>query len=119
MSEAPDRASDRLPHGYTNLTARFGDTVRKRYLGPDAEARAGREQAALRALAGVLPVPRLLRAGPTETLTAFVDGGGFDELSPRSPGLDQPPDPRARTGPDLRPRTGADLRPRPDPTPAP
>lgn len=49
--------TDRLPHGYTNATSSDGLTVTKHYLGPDAVQRQTREVAALRGLAGALPVP--------------------------------------------------------------
>jgi len=49
----------RLAHGYTNDSARDGTTVTKHYREPDAAERLLREAAALQALAGHLPVPKL------------------------------------------------------------
>ena len=69
-----------LPHGYTNATTSDGRVVTKSYLGPDAAGRCAREAAALRALAGRLPVPPVLAcAGPTLT-AGFMPGTHGQDL---------------------------------------
>jgi aminoglycoside phosphotransferase len=66
-----------MTHGYTHLTSRTGDVVTKQYRGPDAATGCAREVAALHAVAGVLPVPRVIATGPAwlqTTLAAGVHG---------------------------------------------
>lgn len=63
-----------MPHGYTNSSATDGHVVVKTYLGPDRAARQAREERALRALAGVLPVPTLLSSVSGVGTTAYVEG---------------------------------------------
>lgn len=63
-----------MPHAYTNACHRVGNTVTKAYAGPDAGARQAREEAALRALAGRLPVATVLDSQPGILTTAYVDG---------------------------------------------
>ncbi len=55
----------RLAHGYTNTSLLDGTIVTKRYQGTDAGERLIREAAALRALAGSLPVPDILAVDVT------------------------------------------------------
>jgi aminoglycoside phosphotransferase len=71
-----------LPHGYTNETASDGAVVTKRYVGPDGPARLERESAALAALDGLLPVPRILGAsgGPPVLRLASVAGRHGQDL---------------------------------------
>jgi aminoglycoside phosphotransferase (APT) family kinase protein len=73
----PDAA--RLPHGYTNLTTLSAGVVRKRYLGPDAQQREHVERAALEALWGRFPVPRVLPS-TGELGTAEVAGRHGQEV---------------------------------------
>jgi len=61
-------------HGYTNRTERVGASVTKRYLGPDRLQRARAERTALTALAGLLPVPPVLRVEQDLLVTGFVPG---------------------------------------------
>lgn len=63
---------DRLRHGYTNATVVAGRSVVKRYLGPDAPVRRGREIKALRLLAGRFPVPPLIEYDDSQVVLAFV-----------------------------------------------
>jgi hypothetical protein len=53
-----------MVHGYTHSTSRTGDVVTKVFRGPEAAAGCAREAAALSTVAGLLPVPRLIAAGP-------------------------------------------------------
>jgi len=70
----------RLPHGYTNRTARVGDEVHKAYRGPETEARREREGRALAGLAGLVPVPPLLGDTGTELRIGWVPGRHGQEL---------------------------------------
>ncbi len=63
-----------MPHAYTNACHRVGNTVTKAYAGPDAGARQAREEVALRALAGRLPVATVVDSQPGVLTTAYVDG---------------------------------------------
>jgi aminoglycoside phosphotransferase len=63
-----------MANGYTHRTTRTGDVVTKAYLGPDAEACCARETAAVTALACLLPVPRVIAAGPAQLRTALAPG---------------------------------------------
>lgn len=63
-----------LPHGYTNRTLGDGGRVVKTYQGPDAAARLLREHRALLALAGTLPVPTVLDAGPGSLTLSHLPG---------------------------------------------
>jgi aminoglycoside phosphotransferase len=63
-----------MAHGYTHRTTRLGSVVTKDYQGPDAAARCRRESAALTALAGRLPVPPVLSAGPSSLCTGLLPG---------------------------------------------
>jgi aminoglycoside phosphotransferase len=63
-----------LPHGYTNSTGRTGAVVVKRYAGPEAGLRQAREAAALRGLAGRLPVPPLVADGDGELRMSLMAG---------------------------------------------
>ena len=71
-----------LPHGYTNTSVREGAVVTKRYREPGAGERFGREAAALRALAGHLPLLVLLAADHAHNVlqTAFVAGRHGQEM---------------------------------------
>lgn len=73
----------RLPHGYCNETSRDGDLVVKRFLGPDAAARADTEARILRAVAAVVPVPAVTNVTDTEVTSRFVPGRhGQEVLTP-------------------------------------
>lgn len=63
-----------MTHGYTHRTSRLGAVVTKAYRGPEAVGRCRHETAALRALAGLLPVPPVLAAGPDWLRTALMPG---------------------------------------------
>jgi aminoglycoside phosphotransferase len=63
-----------LAHGYSHTTTVLDQVVTKDYQGPDAERRCATEAAALRALAGQLPVPRVLAAGPARLQTQLMPG---------------------------------------------
>ncbi|HZE41690.1 MAG TPA: phosphotransferase [Stackebrandtia sp.] len=69
-----DAPAPRLPGGYCNDTVRVDDTVVKRFTGPGAELRRDTEGRALKAAAGTVPVPRVLRTGGAELVCQFVDG---------------------------------------------
>ena len=69
-----------MPHGYTHRTTRSGDVVTKAYRGPAAQAFCAREAAALTALAGLLPVPRVIARGPVTLLTALAPGSHGQDL---------------------------------------
>src|SRR5271166_2473222 len=69
-----------MAHGYTHRTTRTGDVVTKAYQGPDAQACCARETAGVTALAGLLPVPRVIAAGPAQLKTALVPGGHGQDL---------------------------------------
>jgi hypothetical protein len=77
-----------MAHGYTHRTTRTGDVVTKIYQGPDAKACCAREAAALTAVAGLLPVPRVIALGPAQLQTALVPGvHGQDLIEPGWPSL--------------------------------
>jgi Ser/Thr protein kinase RdoA (MazF antagonist) len=63
-----------LPHGYTNAVSVRGDLVTKRYRGVDALERQRREEVALRALAGRLPVATIVESRPGALVLARVAG---------------------------------------------
>ena len=63
-----------MKHGYTNKTSQERNAVRKVYEGPDAERRAEAEHRALIALAGLIPVPEVIAAGPGALVMGFVEG---------------------------------------------
>lgn len=69
-----------MPHAYTNSCHRVGDTVTKAYAGPDAVARQAREESALRALVGRLPVATVVDSQQGVLTTAYVDGVPGQEL---------------------------------------
>jgi hypothetical protein len=69
-----------MPHGYTNHTTRDGFMVINAYQGPDAVGRCALETAVLRALAGRLPVPRVVEASADCLCTAFMVGVHGQEL---------------------------------------
>ena len=77
----------RLPHGYTNSTVSDGRTVIKRYLGPNPRERQQGEVAALKALAGLLPVPTVLDQTEGEITLALVKGEPGQELLEKAPEL--------------------------------
>ena len=77
---------DRLRHGYTNATVVAGRSVVKRYLGPDAPVRRGREIKALRLLAGRFPVPPLIEYDDSQVVLAFVAGVPGQEILEERPG---------------------------------
>jgi aminoglycoside phosphotransferase len=63
-----------LPHGYTNSTHGDGALVVKRYEGPERQRRRDTEVAALTGLAGRLPVPRVISAGPDALTMTHLSG---------------------------------------------
>ncbi len=63
-----------LPHSYTNHAVISAGTVIKTYRGLDAQARKAREAAALAALAGILPVPRLIEVTSTQVRMELMPG---------------------------------------------
>lgn len=63
-----------LTHGYTHHTTRLGDVVTKVYRGPNAEAGCAREVAVLAAVAGLLPVPRVIATGAGQLQTKLIRG---------------------------------------------
>jgi aminoglycoside phosphotransferase len=63
-----------MPHGYTHRTTRVGSVITKAYRGPWAQAGCARETAALTALAGRLPVPEVVAAGPDWLRTKLMPG---------------------------------------------
>jgi aminoglycoside phosphotransferase len=69
-----------MPHGYTHRTTRAGNVVTKAYQGPAAEERCAREAAALTALAGLLPVPRVIARGSVTLLTELAPGRHGQDL---------------------------------------
>lgn len=69
-----------LRHGYTNNTRGDGTAVVKRYLGPDASARAERERAVLLALPGRVPVPPVLGFEDESLTMGFMGGTHGQEL---------------------------------------
>jgi aminoglycoside phosphotransferase (APT) family kinase protein len=71
---------ERLRRGYTNEVHRVGTTVVKRYRGPAGDERQQREEAALRGLAGLLPVPEIVASADGVLSTAFVDAVHGQEL---------------------------------------
>ncbi|MEA3056493.1 MAG: hypothetical protein QOD30_1925 [Actinomycetota bacterium] len=76
-------SSDRLPHGYTNLTRRLDDgCVEKRYVGLRRFANARREAACLAALAGVVPVPEVVEVDLDEPrlVTRWIEGSHGQDL---------------------------------------
>ncbi len=80
MTDPSAAGPERMRHGYTHRTTRTGDVVTKAYQGPDAEAFCTREAAALTALAGLLPVPRVIARGPVTLLTALAPGTHGQDL---------------------------------------
>ena len=72
---------DRLPHGYTNETELVGkDHVLKRYVGVRSRDRCNVEKLCLRALAGLMPVPRLIDATSTNVVMERLPGRHGQEL---------------------------------------
>ena len=69
-----------MRHGYTNDTRHLASTVRKSYRGPDAMERATAERLALRALAGLFPVPPVIADEQEAIVTGFVDGEHGQDL---------------------------------------
>jgi aminoglycoside phosphotransferase (APT) family kinase protein len=74
---------DLMPHGYTNCTMLDGSVVTKTYQGPDADRRGAREAAALRGLAGRVPVPRVLSVGDGTLSMSLMPGVHGQELIDR------------------------------------
>jgi len=73
----------RMRHGYTNSVTGDGTVVVKRYVGPDRRTRRDTEVRALSALAGRLPVPRILDVGEDTLTTAMLPGTHGQELIAR------------------------------------
>jgi aminoglycoside phosphotransferase len=69
-----------MRHGYTNLTVGDGETVVKRYQGPDAAVRRERERGMLTGLQGSVPVPPVLRDDGEALTLGFVPGVQGQEL---------------------------------------
>lgn len=63
-----------MPHGYTHRTTRLGSVITKAYRGPWALTGCARETAALAALAGQLPVPRVIATGTDWLQTELMPG---------------------------------------------
>jgi aminoglycoside phosphotransferase len=63
-----------MAHGYSHRTTLAGSVVTKAYRGPDPEARCARETSVLRSVAGSLPVPPVLTAGPATLQTGLMAG---------------------------------------------
>jgi aminoglycoside phosphotransferase len=63
-----------MPHGYTHRTTRVGSVITKSFRGPWPQACCARETAALTELAGLLPVPRVISAGPDWLRTELMPG---------------------------------------------
>jgi len=74
MSRSADSGPVLMPHGYTHHTARRGNVITKTYRGPWGLAGCVRETAALTALGGLLPVPRVIAAGPDWLQTELMPG---------------------------------------------
>ena len=72
----------RLAHGYTNQSWLAGELVVKQYQGVDAGVRLGVEVAALARVAGVVPVPDVVKVDPVAARVAmtFVPGRHGQEL---------------------------------------
>ena len=75
-----ESTEDRLPHGYTNVTTSDGDSVVKRYAGPQVAERSAREAGVLRAVAPVVPVPEVRHAGTDRIVMRHVPGVPGQEL---------------------------------------
>jgi len=76
-------SSDRLPHGYSNLTRRREDGyVEKRYIGLRRLANVRREVACLTALARLLPVPEIVEVDLAEPrlVTRWIEGSHGQDL---------------------------------------
>jgi aminoglycoside phosphotransferase (APT) family kinase protein len=69
-----------MPHSYTNRTTRDGSVVTKAYQGPDATRRHAREVAALRGLAGQLPIPVVIDSNSSRLRTNLMPGVHGQEL---------------------------------------
>jgi len=63
-----------MAHGYSHRTTRAGSVITKAYQGPDASGCCARERATLTALAGLLPVPRVLSTGAVTLQTGLMPG---------------------------------------------
>jgi aminoglycoside phosphotransferase (APT) family kinase protein len=72
-----------MRHGYSHDTRGDGVTVVKRYAGPDAGCRRRVERAALVALAGRLPVPKVLPGAAGDLVMGHVAGVHGQELIDR------------------------------------
>jgi tRNA A-37 threonylcarbamoyl transferase component Bud32 len=84
VSGAPQQ-SERLAHGYTNLTTLEGGRVIKRYAGPDALLRGEAEVTALKVLAGRFPVPALIGQDDSQLALSFVPGVPGQEILEQRP----------------------------------
>jgi aminoglycoside phosphotransferase (APT) family kinase protein len=69
-----------MPHSYTNRTTRTGSVVTKVYQGPEAARRCAREAAAMRGLAGRLPVPTVIFHGVDSLRMGLMAGVHGQEL---------------------------------------
>jgi aminoglycoside phosphotransferase len=74
MSRSGESGPAMMPHGYTHHTTRRGNVITKAYRGPWGTAGCARETAAFTALAGLLPVPRVIAAGPDWLQTELMPG---------------------------------------------
>src|ERR1035438_5572145 len=69
-----------MPHSYTNHTTRSGPVVTKVYQGPAAARRGAREAAAVRGLAGRLPVPAVIGCSADSLRVGLMAGVHGQEL---------------------------------------
>jgi aminoglycoside phosphotransferase (APT) family kinase protein len=69
-----------MPHSYTNHTTRSGPVVTKVYQGPAAARRCAREAAAVRGLAGRLPVPAVIGCSADSLRMGLMAGVHGQEL---------------------------------------
>jgi aminoglycoside phosphotransferase (APT) family kinase protein len=69
-----------MPYSYTNHTTRSGSVVTKVYQGPDGACRCARETAAMRGLAGRVPIPEVIGSSADRLRMGFMVGVHGQEL---------------------------------------
>jgi hypothetical protein len=69
-----------LPHAYTNTVTELGEFVTKTYQGADVRQRQHREEVAIRAMRGFLPVATIVESRPGELVFRKVSGNHGQEL---------------------------------------